>query len=1141
MSFQGDVRGIGLAELLQGLARGRKEGVLTLTSRGDHRSVLGMEEGKAWLLPDPEEDQEFWRIRARNAWADDSTFTIEPARLEPIVKAARLETLYALLDGGGVHFRFDPGPVPERVTKLEEQGHSHTEIHCVPAPVEFLLLEYARIADEMELAGHPEMIPPDIVPCVADADELSTLQPALVQQIDGNSTVQEISDRLGWPVRQAQLSILAGVNVGGLRIAHAIEVLRLSLHELQRKQFARAAARLSLWCRVGTPGPLVAEDAEALANEWLAGRLTAAMRLMEMRDVRCLLRRLDVSLNSTSHAVVHWTEANRIKSSDRITRLRLAAMRLRDGGEGCGLEVREILDLARELREHDSPMRSGPALAIAAFLQPESIPQRLELGMGLVQAGRVDEAGPWVVSACTDMLAQGHADRILGPLRTLIENDPRNREGRELLTRAKRQSSRSKKLRRNAAIAGSVALLLGAGAVVKVKIDEKRTDHIDSIRAMLTQPQAGLAQIEMHFAEDTSLEIGDLRRELEDRLREEELAQRSAWLDVYHAAQVEAQEGDIVTALQMTREVPAPPRLTLVTEAWPSRMDVLMSMPARLKAEVQSQGRPTILNPHQVTMEESIRGRAEELRAALDETEQTASDYKDFRAAIDGVTELVIARAQERSKEALKKEREQILAENDRLLNLAHASLERHEYDRALRHYEEILANDPSGKVRRVLKEEIELVRKKRDAVNDARDAASIGKHQRALEILTGTFDETVRVMLPFEITTTPPGVFVTITREGETDGVTRETPFTIEGTFADTWTLDFALSDFDARSLKVKGPQNIDLFLSRTPGAHFETDGRVDAIPMPIGDGTTGDYIVCDRIGTLLRIAWDGSIRWRQDIKTVSGVARRPVPLPGRGGQLLFLTETGSVWLVDPKDGHVEGPWELGDPPVFGPVAVGDEVHAQLRSGKLARWRTSLRPTLEDAGNNASLDESLRHGFQGLFTVIRPDGTNNPELRASTSDGSGWTIRVDEDRFVVYEDGREDKPFTIAKEGDWRYIGWEAPSAKDDSPILWISDGMGLRAFLPPGVKRKLVQEHGREIAGPPIPEAIFGPAGSGSTGKAKTGADDTVGPEEITGPLPKAPPVLEPPVEVPQNVPDETPVVGPSPPGPPGGGSGQ
>ena len=60
MSFQGDVRGIGLAELLQGLARGRKEGVLSLTSNGGVHCYLGLEEGKLVLLPEPDEDPERW-------------------------------------------------------------------------------------------------------------------------------------------------------------------------------------------------------------------------------------------------------------------------------------------------------------------------------------------------------------------------------------------------------------------------------------------------------------------------------------------------------------------------------------------------------------------------------------------------------------------------------------------------------------------------------------------------------------------------------------------------------------------------------------------------------------------------------------------------------------------------------------------------------------------------------------------------------------------------------------------------------------------------------------------------------------------------------------------------------------------------
>lgn len=1110
MSFQGDVRGIGLAELLQGLARGRKEGVLTLTSRGNHRSVLGMEDGKAWLLPDPDESADNWRARARDAWADDPTFTMEAARLQPIVKAARLESLYALLDGGGVHFRFDPGSVPERVTRLEEEGHAVTEIHCDSTPVEFMLLEYARIADEIELAGHPTLISPEVIPCVQDQEELAKIPVRLVGACDGNSTIQEIADRLGWPIRQAQLAIIAALGTGGLRIAHPIEVLRLALHELQRKQFSRAGARLTLWCRTGTPGPLVPEDAEALANEWLAGRLTSALRLMPMKHVRCLLRRLDSTLGSTSHAVVHWMEATRIRPQDRISKLRLAAMRLRDGGEGCELDAREILDLARELREHGSPTRSGPALAIAAFLQPAAVPQRLELGMGLVLAGRVEEAGPWIVSACTDMLAAGHADRVLAPLRTLIESDPRNREARDLLTKAKRHSTRTKKLRRSAAIAGAVTLMLGAGAVVKVKIEEKRKDQIEAIRGMLDQPKTAFAQLNVHFADDQSHEVDDLRRELEDRLRSEEETLRTAWLDLYHAAQQEAQEGDYLITLKLIRELPPTPRLQLLQEAWPKSEDIMLSMTTRMRDEVLALGRPSMNAPQQVAVEERVRAEATMIRESLDQEELSNPTLAEFLEELDGVSELVVERAHVRSVVQLETERQGILAENDRLLSLARASLDRFEYERALYHFQEILDNDPTGKVRRVLDEEIAATRAKHEAVIDARRLAANGQHPEALERLNESFKETVRVMLPWQVVTSPPDVNVHITRMGEDETITRKTPFTIEGTFADEWQLEFDLEGFDSRSLKVIGPQNIDLGLSRAHEIFVECEGRVDAVPAPIGDGSTGDYIICDRNGMIVRAAWNGSIRWRQDIKTVSGIARRPVPLPSLNGEMLFLTETGSVWLLDPKDGNLKGPWEIGEPPVFGPVVVGDEVHAQLRSGKLARWRTSLRPELVEGSSMESFkDGSLRHGFQGLFTVLRPDQAGEKELRAATADGSGWTIRVTEDKYEIFEDGREDEAFQIAKTGRWSYVAWESPARIEDHPILWIADNVGLRAFLPPGLTRSVSGADSVEISGPPAPEG-FGPTPKWTPTQPVEPTDEGSGvgplPEESVGPKPPA-----------------------------------
>ena len=175
---------------------------------------------------------------------------------------------------------------------------------------------------------------------------------------------------------------------------------------------------------------------------------------------------------------------------------------------------------------------------------------------------------------------------------------------------------------------------------------------------------------------------------------------------------------------------------------------------------------------------------------------------------------------------------------------------------------ESILENDPAGKVRRVLEQEVAFTRRKLDAAARAKEAASRGEHHIALDILQGTFDDAERVLLPWNIETTPPGVRVTIERHGRSgDTETRMTPFTLEGTFADVWTLRFDLEGFDSRALVVRGPQDIDLALSRTPAVHFDLGGRVDAIPAPVGDGSTGEYIVCDRKGAIARMAWGGEM----------------------------------------------------------------------------------------------------------------------------------------------------------------------------------------------------------------------------------------------------------------------------------------
>src|SRR5688500_8534357 len=160
MSFQGDVGGIGLADLLQSLARGR-DGVLTLLARDGARSTLGIQAGQVHLLPEPEEDPEIWRDRARQAWARDADFRIDTLRMGEIARAQRIENLYKLLDSDGVHFRFAPGALPERPqapalsageSGVERKGGWRDAVFCPGMAVESLLLEYARLKDEGESA-----------------------------------------------------------------------------------------------------------------------------------------------------------------------------------------------------------------------------------------------------------------------------------------------------------------------------------------------------------------------------------------------------------------------------------------------------------------------------------------------------------------------------------------------------------------------------------------------------------------------------------------------------------------------------------------------------------------------------------------------------------------------------------------------------------------------------------------------------------------------------------------------------------------------------------------------------------------------------------------------------------------------------
>jgi hypothetical protein len=182
MSFQGDVRGIGLAELLQGLARGRKQGVVTLSSKGQPRTRIGLAEGRAFLLPDEGETDDAWQERVRDAWIDAEGAHLESLHTAEVARAHRLELLYTLLDGDGAHFRFEPRTLP-----LDARGEVAWEPNqpaIAPIPIESLLLEYARIDDEMSGLADEHRLQPDDVPLL-DPERAAAVPPALAGHLDG--------------------------------------------------------------------------------------------------------------------------------------------------------------------------------------------------------------------------------------------------------------------------------------------------------------------------------------------------------------------------------------------------------------------------------------------------------------------------------------------------------------------------------------------------------------------------------------------------------------------------------------------------------------------------------------------------------------------------------------------------------------------------------------------------------------------------------------------------------------------------------------------------------------------------------------------------------------------------------------------
>ncbi|MCA8981500.1 MAG: DUF4388 domain-containing protein [Planctomycetes bacterium] len=1041
MSFQGDVAGIGLAELLQSIARGRREGVLTLSARGGLKSTLGLQGGVLYFLPEPDEDPKVWKDRARQAYIADHDVRIDAVRMAEIARAHRIEMVYKLLDAEGVHFRFDTGPLPD---PGKETAHSDDsadsarmpQVHCEGIAVEFLLLEYARISDEAQSLGGDAWVSSHWIPRFKDAGELGKDIARFAKQCDGKSSIAEIADRLAWPIRQVRLTVLGQLQAGTMRFSMAREILVLAQSELSKGHITRAASRLSAWVQLFEGGPLGRGDAELLEAEWKADRFSPLLNRMPTREARLLLRRLDHALGDPALALKHWREFHRLHKHDHIAHVHRIACEFRCGDEEELTPVRELLDVARGFREHNQPRRAAAVLRLAAAQQPSSTPARLDVGMGMLAAGMPEEATPWILDVAEALIEDHAAEKALAPLRALIDADPGNREARRLWSRARSLTVRRQLIKKHSLVGFAILMALSLGAWVQIRNERTYGDRLAEVSNLLPTPAEAQMLLDEYFPDDNSPQVSALRDAILDRRREGEIAHRAAWYDQYKEAQTECTLGDAQVGLERALALPSPPRLTTIKEPWPLPSDLYNGLAARLENDLHSLGELELDDAEQIAEEDELSRTLVALTTKLTAV-ASGRDTGDLKERVVEIGDTLRKRDTDRAVAIKERTELDLITRQNMMLASARTHRAAGSLDKALKVYEDLLAIDESGKLARLLDDEVSEVRTNHETLQTARALAKEGRHAEARARLAKDFKDPEKVALPWVLDSFPAGAIAHMP-----DGAVHHTPFQLESRPGERLEIRIESPGCEPSTIVTEGSADRFVWLSRTPERRWQGEGRVEAPPVAAGQ----DQIVCDRAGHIARLSSEGDTLWDRRLSSLGGLARSPVFLPKKPGHLLLLTEDGEAWILDGATGDLEGPWPLGSGPVEGPTATSDGVVARLRDGRFLLWERRLKPTPLEENGAAGL-AAARFGSEAGLSVLRRDGASYATHESPWCD---WTVSVEDEVYRVHPKDDPESGFAVLRQGEWSFLAWEAPHARLKGGRLWISDENGLRAFTP-------------------------------------------------------------------------------------------
>ena len=224
-----------------------------------------------------------------------------------------------------------------------------------------------------------------------------------------------------------------------------------------------------------------------------------------------------------------------------------------------------------------------------------------------------------------------------------------------------------------------------------------------------------------------------------------------------------------------------------------------------------------------------------------------------------------------------------------------------------------------------------------------------------------------------------------------------------------------------------------------------------MDALPLSLGQS----HILSDRSGTLA--CFTGStITWTKKLDTLGGFARAPILLPQRAGHMLCVSEDGEAWVVEVQTGTAEGPSSRNVAPLAGPYLVGPNVLLRFRDSTVWNWTTSATPDPVSAeqGNSAlarfenqGSESEMRLGVSPNFATLRRSSADRFHLDSPWND---LMLDIAEGRCRLGARGDPLPVFHVDLVGEWVYAAIESPSGSAPRGRLWISDGHGLRSYLP-------------------------------------------------------------------------------------------